>query len=103
MISVSDEFVKSNGLKVQIKNQNLIPFPSDYGVGGQSKHHHSNPKIGDMVLNNVQALVTSSKGNFGTKSEQGYAPWIGKPWMLRIPYLQVLEPSLCSIIGRKCS
>ena len=37
VISVSDEFVKSNNLKVQIKNQNLIPFPSDYGVGGQLK------------------------------------------------------------------
>ena len=69
MISVSDEFVKSNNLKVQIKNQNLIPFPSDYGVGGQIKTVIiPTLNIGDMTLNNVQAMVSSSKGKFGAKA-----------------------------------
>ena len=71
VISVSDEFVKSNNLKVEIKNQNLIPFPSDYGVGGQLKTVLiPEITIGTMTLNNVQAFVSSSKGKFGThKSE----------------------------------
>jgi tetratricopeptide (TPR) repeat protein len=64
-ISVSDEFVKANNLKVQIKNQNLIPVPSDYGVGGQLKTV-TIPilTIGEMTLTNVQAFVSSSKGKF---------------------------------------
>jgi len=71
VISVSDEFVKSNNLKVEIKNQNLIPFPSDYGVGGQLKTVTiPTLQIGDMTLNNVQALVISSKGYFGTKVKE---------------------------------
>ena len=70
VISVSDEFVKSNGLKVQIKNQNLIPFPSDYGVGGQIKTVTiPTLTIGDMILNNVQAMVTSSKGKFDSRAQ----------------------------------
>jgi len=69
VISVSDEFVKSNNLKVNIKNQNLIPFPSDYGVGGQIKTVTiPTLKIGEMTLNNVQAMVASSKGKFDSSA-----------------------------------
>ena len=64
-ISVSDEFVKANNLTVYIKNQNLIPVPSDYGVGGQLKTVTiPTLKIGDMILTDVQAFVSSSKGKF---------------------------------------
>ena len=71
IISVSDEFVNSNKLKVEIKNQNLIPFPSDYGVGGQLKTVIiPQLNIGDMTLTNVQAIVTSSKGTFGYPTKQ---------------------------------
>ena len=64
-ISVSDDFVKANNLKVQTRNQNLIPIPSDYGVGGQLKTVTiPSLKIGDMILTNVQAVVSSSKGMF---------------------------------------
>jgi tetratricopeptide (TPR) repeat protein len=69
-ISVSDEFVKANKLKVKIRNKNLIPVPSDYGVGGQLKTVTIPVlKIGDMTLNNVQAFVASSKGKFDRQAK----------------------------------
>ena len=71
VISVSDEFVNSNNLEVQIKNQNLIPFPSDYGVGGQLKTVTiPTLQIGEMTLNNVQAFVISSKGKFDANAKK---------------------------------
>ena len=66
IISVSKAFATANKLSIKTTNKRLIPLSGDYKTGGQLQYV-SIPElhVGDLVLKNVTAFVSSSKGKFG--------------------------------------
>ena len=69
IISVSPKFAKKNKLEIKTTNKRLIPYPTDYKIGGELKYVQiPELHIGNLVLKNVTAYVSSSKGSFGKRN-----------------------------------
>ena len=65
MIIVTEGFAADNELDIKEANKRLIPVPDDYRTGGEIKYVKiPELHVGDLVLKNVTAFVSSSDSKF---------------------------------------
>ena len=84
VIVVTEDFAKRNELDIKVTNKRLIPVPDDFKVGGEIKYVTiPSINVGDLVLNDVTALISGSEeGINGVSPKASRSDWrLSQPLM----------------------